>query len=412
MNKLVPLDRYRDDDFDAPESLIYDDALAPEEPQDFARDLDERWTVAAPASDCDTSNEGSPPKLNITSPADTFGIEPPPRQWIVPDWIPRGVVTGLYGDGGVGKSLLAQQLQTACAIGGEWAGQMCEPVRSLGAYCEDDADELARRQAAINSLYGVSRDDLRAVNYISRLGDDNALMTFDRHGRGEMTAFYKQILEAAKDTGARLVVFDTAADGFVGNENDRSQVRQFVSRGLGSIALAINGAVLLCAHPSRSGKVTGEGDGGSTAWSNTLRSRLYMSTPDAEDGRKPDANARILSRKKANYAARNDEVRLLWNRGAFIVDAPESSMFRPPADDVFVALLDAMLGEGRKVSHSKMANNYAPRAFASHPDRQGYRQADFEAAMERLFAEKRIRVDESGPPSKRVQWIVKTGWGV
>ena len=27
-----------------------------------------------------------------------------PREWIVRDWLPCGVVTGLYGDGGLGKS--------------------------------------------------------------------------------------------------------------------------------------------------------------------------------------------------------------------------------------------------------------------------------------------------------------------
>jgi hypothetical protein len=37
----------------------------------------------------------------------------PPRLWNVPDWVPRGVVTSLYGDGGIGKTLLAQQLDTS-----------------------------------------------------------------------------------------------------------------------------------------------------------------------------------------------------------------------------------------------------------------------------------------------------------
>ena len=42
----------------------------------------------------------------------------------------------------LGKTLLAQQLQTSCAKGGEWIGQMAEPVKSLGFYCEDDADAI------------------------------------------------------------------------------------------------------------------------------------------------------------------------------------------------------------------------------------------------------------------------------
>ena len=111
-------------------------------------------------------------------------------------------------------------------------------------------------------------------------------MTFAR-GVGELTPFHSHVLEAALDLEARLVIVDTAADTFGGNENDRSQVRQFVSRALGSIAQKINGAVLLCAHPSRSGLSSGEGDGGSTGWSNAFRSRLYLRAPAIEDGASP-----------------------------------------------------------------------------------------------------------------------------
>jgi hypothetical protein len=76
------------------------------------------------------------------SPVSLTGLEVPARRWLVPDWLPSGVVTGLYGDGGVGKSLLAQQLQTAMAIGSVWLGLRVEEGASLGVYCEDSFDEL------------------------------------------------------------------------------------------------------------------------------------------------------------------------------------------------------------------------------------------------------------------------------
>jgi len=56
----------------------------------------------------------------------------------VPAWIPAGVVTGLYGDGGLGKSLLAQKLQTCAALGRRWIGMAVQRAASLGVYCEDD----------------------------------------------------------------------------------------------------------------------------------------------------------------------------------------------------------------------------------------------------------------------------------
>jgi Cdc6-like AAA superfamily ATPase len=50
-----------------------------------------------------------------------------PREWIVPDWIPRGLVTALYGDGGVGKSLLAMQLMSSVALGRPWQSPEAAP---------------------------------------------------------------------------------------------------------------------------------------------------------------------------------------------------------------------------------------------------------------------------------------------
>jgi RecA-family ATPase len=347
--------------------------------------------------------------LKIIKPEEWVSEPIRPREWIVKDWIPVGVVTGLYGDGGIGKSLLAQQLQAAMACGGEFCGQLVEEARSIGFFCEDDQDELLRRQARFNSHYNLDAATMANMRLVSRLGEDNLIMVFSARGAGETTPFYNQLCEAARDTKSRVVIIDTAADTFGGNENDRPQVRQYVSRALGHLALEINGAVLLCAHPSRSGLSSGEGDGGSTAWSNTLRSRLYISMPEQEGNEQPDTDARVLRRRKANYATRNAEIKLRWHDGVFVVDRPEETSWRPDADDLFMTLLDASAREGRRVSENKMANNYAPRAFTMRADRQGYRAGDFEAAMERLFAAKKIIVSEDGPPSKRVRFIVPAG---
>jgi AAA domain len=117
------------------------------------------------------------------------------------------------------------------------------------------------------------------------------LMTFTRNGVGELTTFHRHVIEAARDLEARLVVIETAADAFGGNENDRNQVRQFVQRGLGQIALKIDGALVCCAHPSRAGLSSGEGDSGSTGWNNAFRSRLYLHHPENGPKEPPDPTA-------------------------------------------------------------------------------------------------------------------------
>src|SRR3954447_6935730 len=104
----------------------------------------------------------------------------PERQWIVPDWIPCGVATGLYGPGGYGKSLLAQQLLTATAIGRPWIGLPVTNVRSLGGFCEGEPEELHRRQAGINRrLYNCDFRDLGNMRWVSLVGEPNHLMVFD-----------------------------------------------------------------------------------------------------------------------------------------------------------------------------------------------------------------------------------------
>jgi AAA domain len=58
--------------------------------------------------------------LQLIDPTTLHGLPVPPRRWLVPDWIPMARVTGLYGAGGEGKTLLAQMLATAGAVRKLW----------------------------------------------------------------------------------------------------------------------------------------------------------------------------------------------------------------------------------------------------------------------------------------------------
>jgi len=263
----------------------------------------------------------------------------PPRQWIVENWIPRGVVTALYGDGGMGKSLLAQQLMTSTAIGQPWIGQEVLHGRALGIMCEDDEEELHRRQDYINQSMEIQAQDLGNLRYSARLGRDNVLMAFDGRDVGAITEAYNDIADLCQQFRPDLLVCDTIADFFGGNENNRSQVRQFVQNVFGRLARDFHCAVLACGHPSLSGMSSGTGTGGSTAWNNTVRSRLYLT---AQEGEGADPNIRVLTRKKANYAARDAEINLVWRAGCLIVpgedDAPSAMPEWDVIGDVFRAI--------------------------------------------------------------------------
>lgn len=325
----------------------------------------------------------------------------PERRWMVRDWMPWGYVTALYGDGGTGKSLLAQQLMTACVIEKNWLGLETTPCPAIGLFCEDDQDELLRRQHCINRALGVDFGDLGHLHIIPRVGDDNVLMTFNRNGKGELTPLWQVLVTEAKRRGARLAVIDTAADTFGGDELRRAEVRQFIASCLGRLAREIDGAVLLLAHPSLSGLKSGEGTGASTAWSNTVRSRLYLSRPEAEEGAQIDEDLRILTRKKANYAAIGDEIRLRWQNGVFVIEGAPSGNFveaidrrnhHQEAEEAFLSCLGAVIETGRYASATPNSTCYAPKIFLKLDARRGFNKQQLERAMESLFAAGRIRV--------------------
>jgi RecA-family ATPase len=237
------------------------------------------------------------------------------------------------------------------------------------------------------------------------------MMEFDgQDGKGETTEFYDQVLTHARDFGARIVVLDSLHDLFVGNENSRPQARQFINA-LRRIAIEIDGAVLLTAHPSLSGRATGTGEAGSTAWNNTVRSRLYLTDPSVKDDEAPDPNRRILATKKANYGPRGTDIDLEWRNGVFVpieqAGDALTSIELSLVDKAFLTCLDALAARKTKVSEKPQSGNYAPKVMARMPERGKHGGRALTKAMHRLFAAGQIVNQEFGPPSRPYTYIVR-----
>ncbi len=338
----------------------------------------------------------------FTCPTSLYRLPIPPRKFIVDQWLAAGTVTINYGDGGVGKTLLAQQLMTSCAAGLAWCGLAINRCRSLALFCEDDEDELHRRQDAINLAYGIDFNELQDMHWASGVGFDNTLVSFDLDGNMVLTSAFTALRDQAMaEPRVGLIVVDTAADTFGGNEILRRQVRQFVGHALGKLAKDTGAAVLLNAHPSRSGmSATGDLDGGSTAWSNTARSRWSLARPKADGDEQADTNERVLTRRKANYASIGDTIKLRWQNGVLVPISAAAGLTamvqQSDAEAVFLTLLARCTAEGRPVSDSRNAGNSAAKLFASRSDRQGHTRRDFDSAMQRLFVAGKIRMEEYG----------------
>ena len=329
--------------------------------------------------------------LEIIDPIELQGKLVPERRWLVQNYVPLHQVTMLSGDGATGKTLLALQLMVAAALSKSWLGMHVTPCKSFGVFCEDDKDEVHRRLADICRHYEADLGDLENMQYVCRAGEDNALMIFDHTSRpGETTGFYDQVVKHADDFGAQFIVADSLHDVFAGDENRRIQARQFVG-GLRNIAVKTDGAVLLTAHPSLSGRSTGTGEAGSTAWNNAVRSRLYLIRD------KEKASERILKTMKANYSPDGNQEKMTWVDGAYVSarkSGIEAAAEKQGCERVFLTLLGERQEQGRSTSESKNAGNYGPAAFARQPNNEGYSKADFTAAMESMFAKGSIKVGE------------------
>ena len=188
----------------------------------------------------------------------------------------------------------------------------------LAVMCEDDLDELDRRQLAVNQWAGDEFTNAPDNFFIwSRIGEDNILVTFPNQGEDKPGKFYGALCEAIKECKAEfqsediLVVLDTAADMFGGNENIRREVNTFIKYYLGSLVLDLNATVVLLAHPSLTGLSSGSGLSGSTAWENSVRARSYLKRDASDD------DIRVWSKKKSNYSAigADTDLVLVWQDG-------------------------------------------------------------------------------------------------
>ena len=337
------------------------------------------------------------------SAASLAGQAVPDRHWLAHDLIPAKTVTLLGGDGGTGKSLLALQLAVAVAAGLPWVGRTVAGGSVIYVSAEDDKDELHRRLADICAAQNLALEDLDRLTLIPLAGQDAILMRPNgAAGPMKATPLFAEITALARDTNPLLVVFDTLADNFGGNENDRAQARQFIGL-LRGLALAQECAVLVLAHPSLSGLSSGSGTSGSTAWNNSVRSRLYLDRP-GNDLAGEAADLRVLRCMKSNYAKAGQEIELQWRKGAFVPLESETGLDRAAAgsraERVFMKLMRLMREQGRNVSPNPSAS-FAASLFADHPEAEGVTKKAFATAMERLLSAGKIRKAEFGPASRR-----------
>lgn len=329
--------------------------------------------------------------LELIDPATWAGTQAPVRRWKVKDYIPDGQATLLTGKGAAGKSLVSQLQATCIAMGLPFLGLEVEQTNALYITCEDDQDELHRRQIAICEGLGISLESLSGKLFLrSLMGElNNELATFTPDGRMSVAPRYREIQDACSRFEIGFMVLDNTAHLFTGNENDRHQVAGFINL-CNRLAVAISGAAVIVGHPNK----RGDSFSGSTAWENQVRSRLFMEIPETENGEIMDADMRVIRREKTNYAQRGGELRFAWSKGTFKL--PEDAVERSPIDlssvaadakdnALFLACMETRNKQRRPVSEQRASRTYAPKEFADMAESKGIGRVRLERAMDRLF---------------------------
>lgn len=238
----------------------------------------------------------------------------PAQSWAWKGYVPARQVTLLAADGGTGKSMIALMLAVCTAVGLPLFGVETTAAPVVFFSAEDDCDTVRRRLAHICRALGVPAELLHGhllVLDASSVGAELVgLVMADGVPKMGATKMGADLADFVRDLPAPLLIVDNASDTFGGNEIDRREVRGFI-RWLARIVRSHEGAVVLLAHvnanTARGFGGSGSAYSGSTAWNNSVRSRLYLSR-DKSDG------ALTLEHQKSNYGPMREPLRLIWPR--------------------------------------------------------------------------------------------------
>jgi RecA-family ATPase len=332
--------------------------------------------------------------FDVFSIAELGDEDPPDREWIVPDVIPSRTVTLFMGNGGVGKSTSVMQLGASYSLRRDWLGM---PTGAWGRSvlfitAEDERVELHRRILAIGRAEGFSTADMAEFHAVSLVGRDTFLANTDRNGAVSVTPEWRKLVAAVKRFDPKLVVIDTLAAFFGGNEIARVQVRQFANL-LSGLAACYDLAVVLIGHPSQSGMSSGEGTSGSTDWHNAFRARLYLH----ED--KDDPSLRVLEVMKQNYGpGKGAKHYLRWDNGRYAAEE-KRAVAEVDVESFLMRKIEEFLKRGQNVSANSGARTgtvYAPLIIAkdSEAKAKGIGQDALVKAMNDLLTREWIFIDK------------------
>ncbi len=210
-------------------------------------------------------------------------------QWLWKPYLPRGCVTLLAGDGGIGKSMVTSRLAAAVSKGAElpggWKPMAGNPATAMILGAEDDLGAVTEPRLALSEA-----DLERVLLHNMEVSDDLASLT---------PAALAHLDAMIDEFEARLVVIDPIVS-FMGDDKDMHRANEVrpMLRELNKIAERRRAAVLVVAHLNKNETAKASSRvAGSVDFRNAVRSLLLAGWISDEPER-----GYALFHDKCNYA--------------------------------------------------------------------------------------------------------------
>ena len=257
-------------------------------------------------------------RLQIYDAGDIDPAQIPPRAWLLGVSFCRKFLSGLIGEGGVGKTAIryAQYLAGATGRKDITGEHVHHRFRTLIVCLEDDLHEVQRRLAAVMLHHRVHPEEIRGwISYCTPIG----LKLLREGHRGELVIgeLHEELKTAVEARHSDLVGIDPFVKAHGVSENDNKAIDEVCTM-LANLASELNCDIDLTSHTCKGNATPGDaerdrGAGAKKDAGRLVRTATTMSADEAKFyGLKPEDRCALVrvDDAKVNIAARSD--RIAW----------------------------------------------------------------------------------------------------
>ena len=249
----------------------------------------------------------------------------PPPHWLVDTILPAGGLVALYGQPGEGKSFVALDLALSVASGKPWLSQFPVQAGYVVYISAEGGTGIGKRVQAWITARGVSPANLPIAWLIESI---------PIYADSEQMHVLLKRISTEIDVAPTLVVVDTLARCFDGDENQQEDMGRFIA-GIDTIRHTFKATVLVVHHT----RLDGERERGNTAFRGAADAMIGLSLDVAEH---PEQGI-ILACKKQKDAEPFPELRCRL----VPVSGTGSCVTHPEAEEILTQVTEVLKQAGK-----------------------------------------------------------------